>query len=140
MISSARFHCKTTSINTGAFIIHYGFEKSYPTTVGHSAAKPANTRDDDVHHQRTESPDPAAEKKIQGNFKILMEVVCLIWHSVKLDFFFQAAGGKFHRHTLCSLGKSTLLTEGRIITGAQQIIIPMIGHEVEVGGRSNFLS
>lgn len=90
---------------------------------------------------REQSPDPAAEKKYPRKFQNI-NGSCLphMAFSKAGFYFFQAAGGKFHRHTLCFLGKSTLLTEGRIITGAQQIIIPMIGHEVGVGGRSNFLS
>lgn len=46
----------------------------------------------------------------------------------------------FRRHTGCSADKAVLLAAGRIITGTQQIITPMIGHEAGVGGRSNFLS
>lgn len=65
---------------------------------------------------------------------MLTEVICLVMHSLNLDLFRLAETHIAEAH------KATLLAAGRVITGTQQIITPMIGHEVGVGGRSNFLS
>lgn len=106
--------------------------------LSNNTAKPANTRDYDIHHQRTESLDPSAEKyprKFQN-----VNGSCLPHIAFSKPGFFQAAGDMFQRHILCFPSKAMLLTAGRVITGTQQIITPMIGHEVGVRGRSNFLS
>lgn len=134
------FIAKQQVLTLAWIFFHYAFAKTYTATAGHSAAtrqKAGNTRED-VHHHRTEPSDPSAEKEPRKFQNVNWS--CLPHIAFTKPGLFQAAKDTFQRHTLCFTDKAILLTAGRIITGTQKIITPMIGHEVGVGGRSNFLS
>lgn len=128
MISSAMFHCKTTSIiNTGAFI-HYVFlrKKGMLQLWGTQQQKQPIP---EMMMNITREQSSQNLWNIQGNFKTFNGSCLPHTASSKPGFFMLLEAGFRGTHSAFPM----LLTAGRIITGTQQIITPMIGHEVRVG-------
>lgn len=89
MISSAMFHCKTTSINTCMSFYPLCFCKNIHcnSRALHSNKAKSSEYKLTMYAIRKQSPQILLRKKSQGNFKMLTEVVCLVLHSLNLAYF-----------------------------------------------------